>query len=66
MSESGLRTGTKDYRTGFYKGTNLRAAKAGTMVQDQPTRPFVDSLIQSYHQFFMLMSMLTITLLKSG
>ena len=37
-SEFGLRTGTKDFRTGFYKG-EVRA-KAGMMVQDRPTRPF--------------------------
>ena len=41
-SEFGHRTGTKDFRTGFYKGRER--AKAGTMVQDRPTRPFVDSL----------------------
>ena len=43
--EFGLRTGTKDYRTGFYKGTDR--AKAGTMVQDRPTRPVVDALTKT-------------------
>ena len=38
----GLRTGMKDFRAGVYKGTDR--AKTGTMVQDRPTRPFVDSL----------------------
>ena len=36
-SEFGHRTGTKDFRTGFYKGTDR--AKAGTIMQDRPTRP---------------------------
>ena len=41
-SESGHRTSTKDFRTGFYKGTDR--AKAGTIMQDQWTQPFVESL----------------------
>ena len=41
--EFGLRTGTKDFKTGFYKGTDR--AKTGTMVEDRPTRPFVDALV---------------------
>ena len=40
-SEFSLRTGTKDLITGFYEGTDR--ANAGTMVQDRPTRPFVDA-----------------------
>ena len=39
-SEFGLRAGTKDFRASFYKGTDR--AKAGTMVQYRPTRPFID------------------------
>ena len=33
----------KDFRTGFYKSTDR--AKAGTMMQDRLTRPFVESLL---------------------
>ena len=40
-STKGLRTSSKDFRTGFYKGTDR--AKTGTMVKDRPTRPFVDA-----------------------
>ena len=41
--EFGLRTITKDLKTGFYKGRNR--AWASTVVEDQPTRPFVDALV---------------------
>ena len=41
-SDFGFRTGTKDFKTGFYKGTDR--VKAGTMVEYRPTRPFVDAL----------------------
>ena len=36
-SEFGLRTGTKDIRTSFYKGTFC--AQTGTMVGTRPTDP---------------------------
>ena len=39
-----LRTGTKDFKIGFYKSTDR--ARADKMVQDQPTRPFVDALLK--------------------
>ena len=42
-SEIGLRTGAKDFKTGFYKGRDR--AKTGQMVKDRPTQPFVDALI---------------------
>ena len=42
-SEFGHRTGTKDFRTGFYKGTDR--AKASMIVQNRPIRPFVDAYI---------------------
>lgn len=36
-----------DFRNGCYKGTDR--AKAGTIVQDRPTRPFVDALWGPHH-----------------
>ena len=45
-SEFSLLIRTKDFITGFYKGTDR--ANAGTMVQDRSTRPFVDALMPAF------------------
>ena len=47
----------KDFRAGFYEGTDR--ARAGTMVQDRPTRPFVDVIDKNMQNMSILLDWLT-------